>query len=195
MQTPKLLQNIKSRFLTTGLTTVGTVGLSGYLGTLAQSQGTQSAEATAITLLAGVFMASAPKLLDVILGVTSNIISSDLYDKFTKQEIYKQIPPEANLYLATYTAFQSSRNKDLQMIDEPFELTDEKIDALLASTIEKLCDELKIEIPVWIRKVPSCKEPFFVSGVENLKAILIVKSPLRFKVRNVFVSENFLVRV
>ena len=87
------------------------------------------------------------------------------------------------------------RNKDLQMIDEPFELTDEKIDALLASTIEKLCDELKIEIPVWIRKVPSCKEPFFVSGVENLKAILIVKSLLRFKVRNIFVSENFLVRV
>ncbi|MCY7346030.1 MAG: hypothetical protein LH614_07380, partial [Pyrinomonadaceae bacterium] len=59
-------------------------------------------------------MASAPKLLDVILGVTSNIISSDLYDKFTKQEIYKQIPPEANLYLATYAAFQSILNEVVQ---------------------------------------------------------------------------------
>lgn len=38
--------------------------------------------------------------------------------------------------------------KDLQMIEEPFEPGDEKIDALLASTAEFLCDELKLEAPV-----------------------------------------------
>ena len=85
--------------------------------------------------------------------------------------------------------------KNAEMIAEPFHLTDEKIDALLASTTEKLCDELKIEIPDWIKNVPPCREPFFVSGIENLKAISIVQSPLRFKVRNVFVMENFLSRV
>lgn len=87
------------------------------------------------------------------------------------------------------------RNRDIAMIAEPFESGDEKTDALLASTVEKLCDELKIEIPEWINEIPSCKEPFFVSGVENLKAISIVQSPLRFKARNIFVMENFLSRV
>jgi len=86
------------------------------------------------------------------------------------------------------------RHQDLQMIAEPFDLGDEKLDALLASTVEKLCDELKLEIPHWIRNIPSTKEPYFVSGLENLKAISIVQSPLRFKMRNIFVSEIFLSR-
>ena len=81
-----------------------------------------------------------------------------------------------------------------EMIAEPFESSDEKIDALLASTVEKLCAELKMPIPEWIKKIPACREPFFVSGIENLKAAAIVQSPLNFKIRNVFVSENFLVR-
>ena len=87
------------------------------------------------------------------------------------------------------------RRRDLQMLAEPFDLSDEKTDALLASTVEKLCDELELEIPLWIKKIPAAKEPYFVSGLENLKAFLIVQSPLRFKKRNVFVSEDFLSRV
>ncbi len=87
------------------------------------------------------------------------------------------------------------RRGNIEMIGEPFELSDDRIDALLASTVEKLCDEIKVEIPVWIKKIPSCREPFFVSGIENLKAISIVESPLRFKKRNIFVLENFLSRV
>jgi hypothetical protein len=87
------------------------------------------------------------------------------------------------------------RNRNVAMIVEPFELSDERTDALLASTTEKLCDELNLEIPVWIKSIPPCKEPYFVSGLENLKAISIVQSPLKFKVRNVFVTENFLFRV
>ncbi len=81
------------------------------------------------------------------------------------------------------------------MLIEPFELNDDKIDALLASTVEKLCDELYIETPEWIKQIPACKEPYFVSGLENLKAISIVQSPLKFKARNVFATENFLIRV
>ena len=87
------------------------------------------------------------------------------------------------------------RKKDFQMLAEPFEMSDEKVDALLASTAEKLCDELKVSIPDWIKAVPACTEPYFVSGIENLKAASIVQSPLKFKVRNVFVSEDFLSRV
>ncbi|MCY7347971.1 MAG: hypothetical protein LH614_17390 [Pyrinomonadaceae bacterium] len=55
--------------------------------------------------------------------------------------------------------------------------------------------ELNVPIPDWIKKVPACKEPFFVSGIENLKAAAIVQTPLNFKVRNVFVSDKFLSRI
>jgi hypothetical protein len=85
--------------------------------------------------------------------------------------------------------------KNAQMIVESFELSDAKIDPLLASTVEYLCDELKITPPNWINKIQPCDEPFFVSGIENLKATAIVESPLHFKTRNIFVLENFLNRV
>ncbi len=87
------------------------------------------------------------------------------------------------------------RKKDFQMLAESFELSDEKIDALLASTVEKLCEELNVPIPDWIKEIPACRKPYFVSGLENLKDASIVQSPLKFKVRNVFVTENFLNRI
>lgn len=85
--------------------------------------------------------------------------------------------------------------RDPGMIAEPFELGDERFDALLASTAEQLCVELKIEKPEWILRVPAVRNPWFVSGVESLKAIALVESPLPFRLRKVFVMENFLSRV
>lgn len=87
------------------------------------------------------------------------------------------------------------RNKDLKAVSESFELSDEKTDALLASTAEALCDELKLKPPEWLREVPACKELYFVGELENLKAISIVESPLHFRIRKIFVLENFLSRV
>lgn len=37
--------------------------------------------------------------------------------------------------------------------------------------------------------------PWFVAGMENLKAIALAESPLRFRLRKIFVLENFLSRV
>lgn len=85
--------------------------------------------------------------------------------------------------------------KDPRAIAEPFAPGEPKMDALLASTAESLCDELKLTPPVWLSEIPACREPFFVSGLENLKAISIVESPLRFRIRKIFVLENFLSRV
>jgi hypothetical protein len=87
------------------------------------------------------------------------------------------------------------RHKDARAVAEPFPLTDEKMDALLASTAETLCDEARIEPPEWPASVPACSEPYFVGGLENLKAFTIVESPLRFRLRKIFVLENFLSRV
>lgn len=85
--------------------------------------------------------------------------------------------------------------KDKKLIEEPFAIDNERFDALLASTIEYLCDELGIETPAWVWEVPACKTPWFVSGMENLKAITLVESPVYFRRRKIFVLENFLDRV
>jgi len=86
-------------------------------------------------------------------------------------------------------------HKDINAISKPFELSNEKFDALLASTIEYLCNELHINTPDWVWAVPACKDPWFVSGVESIKAFAIVESPVYFRRRKIFVLENFLYRV
>lgn len=87
------------------------------------------------------------------------------------------------------------RTHDHRLIDEPFSLDHGRFASLLASTVEYLCHETGMEIPDWIWDVPSCKEPWFVSGYENLKAIAIAESPVFFRRRKIFVLENFLSRV
>src|SRR6266511_3801604 len=65
--------------------------------------------------------------------------------------------------------------RDQRMIEEPF--------------------ELEIKPPEWILAVPAPRDPWFVSGMESLKAIALVESPLPFRLRKIFVLENFLSRV
>ncbi|RJP20651.1 MAG: hypothetical protein C4527_24765 [Candidatus Omnitrophota bacterium] len=77
----------------------------------------------------------------------------------------------------------------------PFKYGDNRFDPLLASTIEYLCDEMQIEVPAWVWEIPPCKEPWFMAGVENLKAIAIAESPAHFRRRKIFVLSNFLSRV
>jgi tetratricopeptide (TPR) repeat protein len=144
----KPLQNIKTRLLTTGLTTIGTIGLSGYLASAAQTQSPQNIETTAISFLAGVLAVTAPKLLDVILGVTGNIISGDLHEKLKEKEFYKHIPSQANLYEATYFAFKSilyeiseaEENKaDKKIIEDFNEVSFESWVSLIA--LDELADD------------------------------------------------------
>lgn len=84
---------------------------------------------------------------------------------------------------------------DQSAIAEPFPNTIEKWDALLAATVEFLCDELGLATPNWILNILPCREPWFVAGMENLKAIALTESPLQFRVRKIFVLNNFLFRV
>lgn len=85
--------------------------------------------------------------------------------------------------------------KNPQAVAEPFVAGDPRMDAVLASTAEALCDELGLTPPAWLAEVPGCAQPYFVGEIENLKAISIVESPLRFRLRKIFVLENFLHRV
>ncbi|MDM8516357.1 hypothetical protein QUF76_09175 [Desulfobacterales bacterium HSG16] len=115
----------------------------------------------------------------------------------TIKVVKKEIEADNENWLIPFLNFVDDfrRDKNLSAVRHPFELTNEKIDALLASTIEYLGNELHLEIPEWTESVPPCKEPWFVAGVENIKAIAVVESPVFFRRRKIFVLENFLVRV
>lgn len=86
-------------------------------------------------------------------------------------------------------------HRDPAAISAPFQLGDEEKDAVLAGTIETLCDEMGIRIPKWLRNVPACREPCFLSRSEAIKAFSLAESPVHFRVRKVFVCDNFLFRV
>jgi hypothetical protein len=85
--------------------------------------------------------------------------------------------------------------KDPAAIKESIVLTGDRMDALLAATGDTLCRELGLETPAWLDSVPPCQIPWFVAGLENLKAIALAESPLPFRWRKIFVTEGFLSRV
>ena len=81
-----------------------------------------------------------------------------------------------------------------QLLDPPVSRLDARLLALCASTVEALCAERGVKAPAWCAGVPSLPGPWFVAGIENLKATALVESPAWFRVRNVFVLGNFLSR-
>jgi transcriptional regulator with XRE-family HTH domain len=87
------------------------------------------------------------------------------------------------------------RDKDSAYIDvPPVKGLSKKMHALLASVVETLCAELKIDKPWWCNAFLPLELPWFVSGIENLKAIALIESPIYFRKRNIFVLDNFLSR-
>jgi hypothetical protein len=93
---------------------------------------------------------------------------------------------------------RSTPGKKQEMVEKfPFTgVKDKKYTAYIAAMVEELCFTNDIDIPGWVvDKKYSLKKPFFVGGPESIKAFLIVESPLPFRRRNIFVSENVLKRV
>lgn len=68
-------------------------------------------------------------------------------------------------------------------------------DAYLAAVAEHLALSEHIETPEWTEGPQRfLKEPFFAGGLESLKAILLVESPLAFRRRLIFISADGLSR-
>jgi transcriptional regulator with XRE-family HTH domain len=88
------------------------------------------------------------------------------------------------------------RGPDPQMISQPPapELP-ARLQALWASVVESLCDEQRVSVPLWCGGIGPLRDPWFVSGIEDLKASALVESPARFRKRSIFVLGNFLDRV
>jgi transcriptional regulator with XRE-family HTH domain len=90
-------------------------------------------------------------------------------------------------------AFRSTRSGEL-LTDPPVTEVDLRLQALCASTVEALCREADSRAPAWCAGIRSLGHPWFVAGVENLKASALVESPVWFRSRNIFVLGNFMKR-
>lgn len=102
---------------------------------------------------------------------------------------------EASFKLWLFNFVDTFRNHpSLILIDRPPECRFPRILALLASTVETLCDETRMAYPWWTPSIVCLEEPWFVSGIENLKSMSVVDSPVHFRKRNIFVLDNFLER-
>lgn len=89
--------------------------------------------------------------------------------------------------------FRRTPRPDL-VSDPPDPELPKRLECLLASTVESLCDEEGMEFPGWCWGVGRLPEPWFVSGVDSLKALALVGSPVHFRKRDLFVLDNFLRR-
>jgi transcriptional regulator with XRE-family HTH domain len=69
-----------------------------------------------------------------------------------------------------------------------------RLRALIASTVETVCDEVSLPSPGWCCGVEALDSPWFVAGIENLKASALIEAPARFRKRGIFVLANFLDR-
>jgi hypothetical protein len=68
-------------------------------------------------------------------------------------------------------------------------------DAYLAAVAEHLALRFALAVPRWTDDPERfLAEPFFAGGLETLKAVLLVESPLAFRRRLIFVSANALSR-
>ena len=68
-------------------------------------------------------------------------------------------------------------------------------DAYLAATAEHLARVFELPIPEWSETHgQGLTRPFFAGGLESLKGILTVESPLAFRRRLIFISKNALSR-
>jgi transcriptional regulator with XRE-family HTH domain len=90
-------------------------------------------------------------------------------------------------------AFRRTKNPKL-IAEQPVNTLGEKERAILASIVFELCLELGVGVPRWASSQRPLKEPWFVAGVENLKAMALVESPVSFRRNNIFVLGNFLAR-
>ena len=82
----------------------------------------------------------------------------------------------------------------LLVASPPVNELDARLKALIASTVETLCNELSISPPDWRKGISPLPKPWFVSGIESLKAMALVESPGIYRSRNIFVLNNFLRR-
>jgi len=93
-------------------------------------------------------------------------------------------------YMDLIDEFRRSLDPRLVLLAPPRSL-EIRLTALMASLVCYLCQEAELPIPAWANKRYYLASPWFVSGMESLKATAIMESPMAFRANNIFVHENF----
>ena len=105
----------------------------------------------------------------------------------------REFDPAVREFLDSWQAMNAARRPPA-LAGEPVRLG-RVHDAYLAALAEHLALSASIPVPEWTEgPTRFLGEPFFAGGLESLKAILIVESPLAFRRRLIFISADGLNR-
>lgn len=86
-----------------------------------------------------------------------------------------------------------SKTKDRSLISKPVKKTD-PISQLFIATAHQLCINNGISVPKWMYDYKELKNPYFVSPNREFNLLSLRDSPFAFRIRNIFVTKNFLER-
>ena len=105
----------------------------------------------------------------------------------------RDFDPSVREFLDEWQSMSAARRAEA-LADEPQRLGGVK-DAYLAALAEHLALSDRLPVPQWTEQPDRfLTEPFFAGGLESLKAILLVESPLAFRRRLIFISADGLSR-
>jgi hypothetical protein len=125
--------------------------------------------------------------------VATNLRPSSLKEVSVRAKSGVPFDPALREFLDTY--YLSDRAHRIAAVaEEPVELSAVH-DAYLAAVAEHLSLSYQHDVPAWAQSPGRVLlRPFFAGGLEGLKALLLVESPLAFRKRNIFVSRDALDR-
>ena len=140
--------------------------------------------------------ATALKLPSSAIGTLLNTFFQQAPDSFRSASMYMCVDDFASWPTHLFNAVDALRRspQNTLVAAPPVFGLDLRLQVLIASTVESLCSELSLTTPAWCQGVDALAQPWFVAGVEALKASALTESPARFRQRNIFVLANFLER-
>ena len=98
-------------------------------------------------------------------------------------------------FLDEFYAAREPAVRIAMLTEEPARLGDRRTDAYLAAVAEHLSFRMGLPVPAWaLEPTRFLDRPYFPSGLESLKATLLVESPTAFRRRLIFVGADPLYR-